>query len=84
MALLQTLRPVVKLFEAIIMYPYTLRIHESELEDDVHDNIAGLNTEIYFPTYFRGYLCDTSLLFDLAGFLISLIKESTKIDDVRE
>lgn len=47
-------------------------MHESEIEDEIHENISGLQSEIYFPSYFRNLLCDTGFLMDLIGYYVKL------------
>ena len=65
------------------MYPFSLNMHEAEIEDDIHDNISGMASEIYFPSYFRNFLCDTPLLMDIVSYYNSILKNSVNFDAIR-
>jgi hypothetical protein len=66
------------------MYPFSLSIHEAEIEDEIQENIAGLQTEIYFPTYFRCYLCDYELLANIVNYYSGLSLHSQSFEAIRE
>lgn len=40
----QRLRGSLQLLEAVVMYPFSLNMHEGEVEDEIHDNISGSAT----------------------------------------
>lgn len=59
----------IQLLEAVFMYPFTLSLHEFEVDEDSADNLTGSGSgEIYFPNYFRHAICDTSLLQQIYSF----------------
>jgi hypothetical protein len=73
------LRPVIaltlSLLEAIFMYPFTLSLHEFELDDDLSENITGVTAgDIYLPNYFRPVVCDEILLRGLVRYWEMLVR----------
>ena len=38
------LRGSILLLEGVVMYPFSLNMHEAEVEDEIHDNISGMSS----------------------------------------
>lgn len=41
---LEQLRSSLGLLESVAMYPFSLNMHEAEIEDEIHDNISGFSS----------------------------------------
>lgn len=52
------------------MFPYSLSASEPEFMDLFSDDIAGTNFEIYFPHYFRNFLCDEKIVREIVSFTV--------------
>lgn len=85
---LPALRPVLAatlaLLEQVFMYPFTLSLHEFEVEEDLGENTTGLNTgDIYFANYFRHVLCDMGFLNDLLNYYGYVVRTAGEFEDCR-
>ena len=74
-----------ELLESVFMYPFTLSLHEFEVEEDSVDNISGANSgDVYFPSYFRHVLCDVVFLDSILKYFQMLLQNNLPFDQKRK
>ena len=67
------LRPLIaltlQLLEHVFMYPFTMSLHQFQIEDEIGENITCLGSgDIYFPNSFRHVICDEQFLNSLLQY----------------
>ena len=66
------------------MYPFTLGIHEYDVEDDAVDSINGPSSgDVYFPSFFRNVICDRKFLDNVSGYLNMMLSIEKNFEDLR-
>ena len=68
------------------MYPFTLSLHEFEIEDDINENITGVNSggDIYLPSFFRHVICDEAFNGALVQYYHLLLNNSNTFEQCRK